>query len=420
MSIVGVILLSGVWSSIIAATATGTKKHGRVTDNGGGTLIGSAFCSSGSRTSSYPPSLPQFSFPIDFQFYADQDLWPWDATFDADTDIVEVTTLPSSTVCTFNHTAWKRLVSSFPQYAQELAYGDEKNVLIDGRTVDTNGAIPWRQKEELTNKSRTSSNNSSNNVKGKAKSLLGNAVKCSFFTADDVLVYTTNSFAIRSEGSWDSFSTLQIMCSCNSDTYPRSSWAKMSLQSLPLYNNKDENIRSAVTAHVITINSSSSRGSSPSSSVIGSQQQQQQMFSKNAERKKQGKEEAIENEEEEEKQVTKQSSTISSSKFSVCNVPKQWGNLGNRSSSGNTGHLYKLSVCTATLDIQMNTTVEWLEYHLLQGIQHFYIYYTGTGTSTGPGTAGPVAEYTKAARRPAAAGGGKEDHGGFAAARLVL
>jgi hypothetical protein len=96
------------------------------------TLINMAFCSNqytAHRSNHYPLHVPNVSAP-----------WVWDAFYNKDLDVVEIVTI-SRQSCKFNISTWKLIVSLFPQYSNQLAYGESRNILVGGWT---NGSVAYR------------------------------------------------------------------------------------------------------------------------------------------------------------------------------------------------------------------------------------------------------------------------------------
>ena len=140
-----------------------------------------AFCSAGQQHTPYK------SFPLSPPAL-DLVPWVWDAVYNG--KYVELTTVPFS-ACMFNRSAWQYVVKTWPELASQLAYGDEREILVPPLSIVT--ATP-------------TSSSSSN--------FFGARFICVYFSAADSSETETRllSEVILGSRRWSPISTFQIRC----------------------------------------------------------------------------------------------------------------------------------------------------------------------------------------------------------------
>ena len=85
-----------------------------------------------------PPSIERYS------------PWIWDAVYDPEREWLEVL-IQSRDACSFNHSRWNEFLQWIPEVSSQLAYGDEKNILVDWDSERLPGKPVNHTDEDLTN-----------------------------------------------------------------------------------------------------------------------------------------------------------------------------------------------------------------------------------------------------------------------------
>jgi len=253
--------------------------------------------------------------------------WVFEAVYDPQTKQVDVTTL-SRAACSFNRTTWKYLAKRFPQHRKFLANGLDSNILVsveDWSDYDYTGGYNPNQ------------------------GLLGKDMTCAFYRylspssqsrkatstnhdeePGNVLVARTGTRVSKEDQIFVSIvgcSTIQITCPAPDKSM--TPWDTMRLE------------RRALSQS----NTTTTAASPP---VLAAA--------------KEGAESSL--------------GDPHTALFPVCSLP-----------SSNSKHKkYKLSVCTATSRSKREHLVEWIEYHRLLGVEHFFIYDTAATTASTTGS----------------------------------
>jgi hypothetical protein len=241
-------------------------------------LLHSAFCRPKDRYHGqyFPVDVPEAHLP-----------WIWEAVYDPVAEHVDISTL-NRNPCHFDKTAWQDLVSVYPQYANQLGFGLETNILVP---FDVN------------------------TTKSEMFYLLGDVVFCEFHDVHGNLVYRVRSKTIYGKKSFVSLGTLQIRCPISKSMV----WETVRLQLNPKRSEYLKDIFSDTTVAV-----------------------------------------------------------------PACRLPDY----------NPYAKQYRLSVCSATKRANRSQLVEWIEYHQLQGVEHFFLYDTAISEEHGS-LAQALSDYVK-------------------------
>ena len=266
--------------------------------------------------------------------------WIWDAIFDENLRRVEITVVPRL-ICSFNQTRWRRVVELFPQYSEtHFAGGNQSNILVSFTpTLDFYLNMSQSQKKKTKEKKVYQKNT--------FDSMVGERFTCVFYDEGHVLeLATSEALIIQGSSAFMSSSSFQVICPVPKSL---SSFDEMMLQRHFVWDNNERILLRRLT-----------KG-----------------------RRIHG----------DEGQLT---TTVNTARFPVCRLSRLYKDLQlSRSSTdkirtnipSNEGstivtstnrfpYLYNLSICTVTNRVNFNSAMEWIEYHRLVGVEHFFIYNT--------------------------------------------
>ena len=240
-----------------------------------------AFCTSSPATTSRsfptePPDAPYLP-------------WIWDVVYDPNRLVVEITSV-SRKACKVNTTQWQEITQLYPEFQDQLADGDKRNILATPgeKTFDFVGASRPRQ------------------------GILGKTVSCVYFATDGHVIHKLRSHVVYSAWAWANIGPLLIRCPVPSSLrYPDSLLPRFDRIAIEREPPMEFTIESSARWKNRTL------------------------------------------------------------PLPFCRIPyiKKGNNQSNR--------LHKLSICTTAQRPDVEHLIEWIEYHLLQGFEHFFIYNTG-------------------------------------------
>lgn len=262
--------------------------------------------------------------------------WVWDAVYDEKRRVIDIITIPRKT-CHFNSTTWQRAVKLFPEYAHQLGDGLFSNILVsidEPRVYDYTG------------------------LENKNQGILTKYLNCSFYKSDH-LVYKGQTLQIRGDPIFSSIGSIHVRCPVPRHLRSEHSWDRVRLE-----RSLDMETETIMTRTI---------------------------------------------------QVSSQETNF----FPVCNIPshltgmvthqtvispqlKRLHSISNNKSSGTTTSSsssstkqYGVSICTASARADRSYLVEWIEYHRLIGVDHFFIYDTSVPSSRQGRIAHTLADYIR-------------------------
>lgn len=77
--------------------------------------------------------------------------WVWDATIREKKGVIEIILISRQHACKFRKRYWRKIATDFPNFANQLAYGDEKNILVpvDDQNNDIISGSESRRRDSL-------------------------------------------------------------------------------------------------------------------------------------------------------------------------------------------------------------------------------------------------------------------------------
>ena len=273
--------------------------------------------------------------------YNDLVPWVWDAIFDENLRRVEITVV-SRRICFFNESRWLRVVELFPHYSvAHFASGNPNNILVSFTSMLDFHLNMTHHHSKKTWKKKVHQKNSFDRV-------IGERFSCVYYAARRLsALATTEALVIQGSSAFMSSSAFQVIC-----PVPKTivSFDEMMLQRHFVWDDSKKMLlpRPLLKARQMT-----------------------------------GEQGLL-------------TATLDTARFPVCrlsqlyeelsrkntdlirpNVPLNEGSTNVAAGSGNQlSYLYNLSICTVTNRVSFDAAMEWIEYHRLIGIEHFFVYNT--------------------------------------------
>ena len=274
--------------------------------------------------------------------------WVWDATFDDILSRVEITIVPRK-LCSFNESRWHRVVELFPHYSKaHFASGNQSNILVPfTHTLDFYLNVTHKKSNTTVEKKV--------HQKNFFKHMIGERFICVYFAVGRVLqLAATQSFEIQGSTAFMSMSVFQVICPVPKALF---SFDEMILQRTFVWDDTRRILRRSsksrrILEGVLTVTLDTVRFPVCRLSRMYQDLQlsRQELSNRN----------------------TSFTTTKTCSDIACTNVPSPT----TKAKRNRLSYLYNLSICTVTNRASFVSAVEWIEYHRLVGVEHFFIYNT--------------------------------------------